>query len=483
MQAEIIQTAMGVVGSLGFALLFGIRGTKPLGCIALGSGIGWVVYLVSVAGGHEKAFGMLASSLVIAICSEVTARLIKTPVILLLVPMLIPEIPGGDLYYTMYSLIEGDSAKFAWAAPCAGRTAPASASRQASSTISTGMCAPVRTAPTSKEKSMGKNATRNDVAKLAGGSPAVVSYVINKTKFVSEEKTQAVLDAIKELNYQPNLYARSLKTNRSMQIAFVCDNLRNDWLEIAEKKLDKLGYNVSHCYSRDGDDFIQSLISGRYDAVFMLSNRYKAVQLNRIAEAGIPVVLYKTREYSHLEPNIVAVAPNLYSGVEKTVNYLVFRGHRRILFVPPLRYNMYITRGYRERGYRDALEVNGIPYDERYVCTNADTMEGVLSHVFDMVFSKSKDERATAIIAGNDFIAASIMQYVKKLGMKIPDDLAVVGTDNTYIAEMVSPTLTSIDFSKEDFSQKLVDTLMALLRGEKAQDQFLPVSLCVRESA
>ena len=112
------------------------------------------------------------------------------------------------------------------------------------------MCAPVRTAPTSKEKSMGKNATRNDVAKLAGVSPAVVSYVINKTKFVSEEKTQAVLDAIKELNYQPNLYARSLKTNRSMQIAFVCDNLRNDWLEIAEKKLDKLGYNVSHCYSR-----------------------------------------------------------------------------------------------------------------------------------------------------------------------------------------------------------------------------------------
>ena len=241
---------------------------------------------------------------------------------------------------------------------------------------------------------MGKNATRNDVAKLAGVSPAVVSYVINKTKFVSEEKTRAVLDAIKELNYQPNLYARSLKTNRSMQIAFVCDNLRNDWLEIAEKKLDKLGYNVSHCYSRDGDDFIQSLISGRFDAVFMMSNRYKAEQLNRIADAGIPMVLYKTRDYSHLEPNIAAVAPNLYSGVEKTVNYLAFRGHKRILFVPPLRYNMHINRGYRERGYRDALEANGIPYDERYVCTNADTIEGVLSHVFDMVFSKSKDERA-----------------------------------------------------------------------------------------
>ena len=113
MRPEFVQTSMGIIGSLGFALLFGIRGTKPLGCIALGSGIGWIVYLVSVVGGHGKAFGMLASSLVIAACSEILARVIKTPVILLLVPMLIPEIPGGDLYYTMYSLVEGDTDKFA----------------------------------------------------------------------------------------------------------------------------------------------------------------------------------------------------------------------------------------------------------------------------------------------------------------------------------------------------------------------------------
>ena len=330
---------------------------------------------------------------------------------------------------------------------------------------------------------MAKSATRNDVAELAGVSPAVVSYVINKTKYVSPEKTQAVLDAIETLHFQPNLYARSLKTRRSMQIAFVCDNLRNDWLEIPEKMLAEHGYNVSHCYSRDGDYFINTLISGRYDAVFMLSNRYRAEQLNKIAKAGIPVVLYKTRDYSSLEPNIVAVVPDLYSGVVKTVNYLIFRGHKHILFVPPLRYNMYMEKGYRERGYRDALEENGLPYNEEYICKNNDTMEDVLSQVFDLVFSRSREERATAIIAGNDFIAASIMQYVKKLGMKIPEDLAVIGTDNNFIAEMVSPTLTSIDFSKEEFSRKLVDTLLALLKGERPKDCYLPVSLKVRESA
>ena len=78
---------------------------------------------------------------------------------------------------------------------------------------------------------MKKKITRNDVARLAGVSPAIVSYVINQTKFVSEEKTLAVKKAIEELHYRPNLYARSLKTNKSMQIAFVCDNLRNNcWI-------------------------------------------------------------------------------------------------------------------------------------------------------------------------------------------------------------------------------------------------------------
>ena len=182
---------------------------------------------------------------------------------------------------------------------------------------------------------MNKKITRDDVAKLAGVSPAVVSYVINQTKFVSEEKTQAVRRAIEELQYRPNLHARSLKTNKSMQSAFVCDNLRNNWLEIAEQKFFDRGYFVSHCYSRDGDEFIQTLIEGRFDGVFMLSNRYTAAQLNQIAGAGIPVVLYKTRDYSFLESNIVTVAPDIYSGVEKTVNYLVFRGHKRILLAPP----------------------------------------------------------------------------------------------------------------------------------------------------
>ena len=115
MQAGIVQTLMGVIGSVGFSLLFGIRDRK-LVWIALGSGLGWAVYLLCRAAGQSPFVGLLVASLGIAALSEVLARWVKAPVILLLVPMLIPEIPGGDLYYTMFRLLDGDTDGFVLAA-------------------------------------------------------------------------------------------------------------------------------------------------------------------------------------------------------------------------------------------------------------------------------------------------------------------------------------------------------------------------------
>jgi uncharacterized membrane protein YjjB (DUF3815 family) len=107
----IIQTIMGMIGSVGFAVLFGIYDRKLI-TIALGGGAGWAVYLISQAMGQSIFLGLLIASFFVAGLSEILARILKTPVILLLVPMLIPEIPGGDLYYTMYHLVQGSYTEF-----------------------------------------------------------------------------------------------------------------------------------------------------------------------------------------------------------------------------------------------------------------------------------------------------------------------------------------------------------------------------------
>lgn len=111
MSFAVVQTVTGMIGSVGFAVLFGVRG-KRLAVIALGSGAGWAVYLLCRAAGWSIFSGLLAASLFVAALSEILARIIRTPVILLLVPMLIPEVPGEALYYTMYYLVQGLKEEF-----------------------------------------------------------------------------------------------------------------------------------------------------------------------------------------------------------------------------------------------------------------------------------------------------------------------------------------------------------------------------------
>ena len=326
-----------------------------------------------------------------------------------------------------------------------------------------------------------KRVTRNDVAKLANVSPAVVSYVINDSKFVSAEKVAAVKRAIEELHYRPNMQARGLKTNRSMQIAFVCDNFMNYWLEGAEKCLFAEGYYISHCGSIMEEGLIEMLIERQFDAVFMMSNRYSTAELNRLAATGIPMVLYKTRSYGELDPRIVTVVPDYKDATIKSVNYLVMRGHSRIALVPPVRYKIAGGGGFRLSAYTQTLRDNGIEPRMDFVCMDTDSHEAISNSVMNMLL-RSDAERPTAFIAGNDYLALQVMRCARQLGLRIPEDVAVIGADNTYLGEAVIPALTSVDFSKEDFCNHLVQTILAVIRGERPEDRYIPVSLCIRET-
>ena len=330
-----------------------------------------------------------------------------------------------------------------------------------------------------------KRVTRNDVARLANVSPAVVSYVINNSKFVSEEKVIAVKKAIEELQYRPNMQARGLKTNRSMQIAFVCDNLMNYWLEGAEQRLFESGYYVSHCYSRGGDDFIDMLIARQFDGVFMMSNRYSTAQLNRLAEMDIPVVLYKTRTYGKLDERIVTVVPDYRDGIVKSVNYLVMKGHKRIALLLPSRYKIrgHLDDGFRISAYAETLRANGIEPRLDFIFSESESTDEFASSVMNMLLQNDKDARPTAFIAGNDYMAMQILALARQLKLRVPEDLAVIGADNTYLAEAANPGITSVDFSKKVFCRQLADTMIELIRGEAPKDQYLPVSICIRETA
>jgi DNA-binding LacI/PurR family transcriptional regulator len=328
-----------------------------------------------------------------------------------------------------------------------------------------------------------KSPTRNDVAKLAGVSPAVVSYVINDSNYVSEEKRTAVLNAIEELQYTPNAYAHGLRTGKSRQIGFVCDNIQNELFSEVEDILFQREYYVSLSYARPDDKFIAMLLSRQFEGIFMTSNLFSSAQLNRIVENGVPVIFYKTRHYDRLDPRIVAVAPSYFEAVRKSVNYLAFKGHQKIALIPPVKYRTQGINGndFRARAYAQAMQENNLELQPGLVCTTTQTPDAICDSILTML--SKKETQATAFVVGNDYLAAQIMQFLKKLDLRIPQDASIIGADDTDIAPVMSPPLTTVGFSRGEYAHKVVDKLFQLIAGEQPEEEYVKVNLVIRESA
>lgn len=331
---------------------------------------------------------------------------------------------------------------------------------------------------------MMRRVTRNDVAKLAGVSPAVVSYVMNNSNYVSEQKREAVLKAVEELKYTPNIFAKGLRTNRSNQIALVGDTLQGELYGELSSQLFDRGYYPSLFFSRNDDMFIGKLIEGRFDAIFMASNSFRAEQLNRIVESGIPLILYQSRNYEGLDPRIVIRAPDLYDGVKRVINYLVLKGHRRIAYIPPLKY---ITGGaggddFRARAYSDTLKANGIEVNPDFFCTHTQSENSILDDVCSMLTAYPAEERPTAFFASDDHIAAQVMQYVKKCSLRVPEDVAIVGWGNIASSYITTPELTTIDSEIPLFARELAEALIKMVNGEHPENQLYKGKLIIRGS-
>ncbi len=329
---------------------------------------------------------------------------------------------------------------------------------------------------------MKRSVTRNDVAKLAGVSPAVVSYVMNDSNYVSKDKREAVLKAIQDLEYTPNVFAKSLKTNRSNQIALVGDSLQGELFGELATRLFELGYYASLFYSQMEDAFIQRIIDARFDAVFMTSNGFDVRNLNEIVESGIPLILYKSREYKGLDPRIVIRAPDFYDGVKRSLNYLILKGHQRIAYIPPLKYKTAGVGGndFRAKAYVDTLQCHNMEVNPDLFCTHTKTVSSILENVFTMITAANC--RPTAFVVGDDHLAAQVMQYLKKFGMRVPEDMAVIGWGNIPSSTITTPELTTVDCEIGQFAQEVSVALDQLVNGKQPEDRLYKGELIIRES-
>jgi len=325
--------------------------------------------------------------------------------------------------------------------------------------------------------------TRADVAKKAGVSVTIVSYVLNNNRYVDKDKRDSVLKAVKELNYTPNTIARALKGKGSKHIIFIVENTSNERFGILVGEMDKFayekGYVVSLCANRSQPELIQSIISRRFDGVIISSISFPDEYIKEIVNAGIPVVVMLSRDYDTVE-GVGKIDTGLYQGAKDCVKYLYDQGRRNIIYIDRIsnRNHFSTMADYRYRGFVHQMMECELPY-ENHIITGCSTEDQVRDKLHEYI----KNHTVDAIIGRNDKLACIAMNAVLKKGIKVPQDIGIIGFDDASVCQLVTPTLSSIRMPEEKIAEKAIDMLYKMHTEQSVPEKIqFPTELVIRQS-
>ena len=307
-----------------------------------------------------------------------------------------------------------------------------------------------------------------DIAKFLNVSPATVSYAINDVDKVSPKTRQRVLNACKKLNFVPNSTARSLSTGRTHLIglylplddpslALSQNPFYVEFLAGIESGISQCDYDVVLGSQKVSNSFSSWAKSRNLDAAIMLG-RYPNEKIEDIDSLKIPIILIDI--YDSNLTSAFSIRTNDRLGTYKATKYLIENGHKKIGFVGYKFISQLDTERYQ--GYLDALKEANLEINEKYTYDALATIEDGYN-VADKIY---EDKLVTAVVCTADIIALGIIKKFTNLGLKIPQDLSIVGFDDIRDAKYSTPGLTTI---KQDVFNKgfaAISTLIDEINGK-----------------
>ncbi len=314
-----------------------------------------------------------------------------------------------------------------------------------------------------------KSVTIKDISRIAGVSTMTVSRVVNKEKHVKRETRERVIRAIKKYGYEPNYFARSLKTRRSKTIGLIIGDIENPYYSRLSKGVidtaEDADYNVMVCNSKYspklGEKYLNMLLKRGVDGLVIATIDFNAALLEKISRKNVPFVLV-TRRLDTLEDINYVIADDYYGG-RLAAEYLVRLGHRKILF---LRAADVSGANDRVRAFQDVLQENGIDLGECLVSRVLNSSDEIFEEIKQLL---KKRANYTAVIAGNDFVAIEAMEAMVELGLDIPGDVSLIGYDNLKITSILKVPLTTVDQPKLLFGQLSAIRLIKLIEDPESR--------------
>lgn len=338
-----------------------------------------------------------------------------------------------------------------------------------------------RTRSTSKATGADAPVTLEQVALKAGVSPSTVSRILNGTAAVSPEKQQAVEDAIEQLGFRPNPVARGLAGGRTLSVGVVTQTISSPFYGEAmygiEGVMEQAGYVPlfvsGNWQEADERKAIETLLARRVDGLIVLAGRLPNAALLRYARE-LPMVVVGRQLRG---PQIFSLNFENTLGARLATQHLVDLGHRRIAFLSgDLAHGDAVER---LRGYEQALKDSGIPFDPALVVQGDFTEPSGLLGVMRLL-----DDGApfTALFASNDQMAFGALLALHRRGLRVPDDISLVGFDDVSVAKYALPPLTTVRQSVYELGTGAARAMLALLRAETPSANLPPPELVVRES-
>ncbi len=323
-----------------------------------------------------------------------------------------------------------------------------------------------------------------DIAKKANVSVSTVSRVLNNKSDVSQDTIIKVRAAIKELKYSPSSVARGLVLKHSNIIGYIASDITNpSFPETARGvvcKAKEYGYSVmffdANQDSKVEKDAITLLRSKQVDGIILSFSEANREELEKLKQERFPVVqIYRKSSLSTI--STIAI-DNIGSGFRAT-DYLLDAGHRRIAHITT---GILTQSGYeRLAGYRQALTIAGIGIDDELIQTGANTVEAgktCMERLLDL------EKRPTAVFASHDVQAVGAYEAILDKGLRIPEDISVVGHDNIEISRLIRPKLTTIDTFKYRLGEASVDLLVEEMNANTPlnKERVFTGELVIRDS-
>ncbi|MBD1566432.1 substrate-binding domain-containing protein [Vibrio sp. S12_S33] len=328
-------------------------------------------------------------------------------------------------------------------------------------------------------------ATMKDIARLAGVSTSTVSHVINKSRFVSEDIAERVNKAAQDLNYAPSALARSLKMNRTRTIGMLVTTSTNPFFGEVVKGVERScyhkGYNLILC-NTEGDNermkaSINTLLQKRVDGLLLMCSTLEGERIEVFDRyPDIPVVVMDWGPMLFASDKI---QDNSLSGGYIATNYLIECGHKEIGCItgPLIRHQAQM----RYEGYKRAVLESGLEINPQWIVESDFECEGGYEAFNRML---ENGPLPSSIFVSNDMMAMGVLNAAYEKGIRIPEDVSIMGYDDIHIARFMSPALTTVHQPKYRLGKVAVETLLKKLEKETLEPQVVQLdpTLVVRKS-